>query len=175
MKYDQSRVLLCSLMVSLASVCFMAQAANITDSTFTISGVLKAKTCSFNEKSLTIQLPDVDTKSLAHNSVYGTSSVVVSLDCPAGVSIVSIVPSGIAVESGDITLFKNTGTARNVGLRLFDSTNNIMKPDGQNKATFNPETTGGLYNFKAGYAGTGAGRVSGGSFSTTVTLSLDYS
>ncbi|EPZ8357440.1 fimbrial protein [Enterobacter hormaechei] len=175
MKFNRLQVLLHSLILGLTGVCFVSDAANITSTTFTISGVLEAKTCTFVEKTRTIQLPEVDTKSLAHNSVYGTTSVAVSLNCPAGVSVVSIIPSGTAVESGDTTLFKNTGTAKNVGLRLFDNSNNVMRPDGETKATFNPDTTAGVYVFKAGYAGTGTGRVSGGSFAATITLSLDYS
>lgn len=175
MKFNQLRMLLCSLALGFTTVSFMSQAANITSTTFTISGVLEAKTCSFSEKIRQINLPEVDTKSLATHSVYGTTNVTITLNCPAGVSVVSIVPSGTAVESGDKTLFRNTGTAKNVGLRLFDNANNVMNPDGQTKATFNPGTTGGAYVFNAGYAGTGAGRVSGGSFAATVTLSLDYS
>lgn len=175
MRYDQLRTFACVLVLGLTGISFSSLAADVTYTSFTISGVLEAKTCSFNETTRTIQLPDVDTKSLAHNSVYGTTNVAVTLDCPAGVSVVSIVPSGLPAESGDTTLFKNTGTAKNVGLRLFDNANKVMNPDGQSKATFNPDTSGGVYLFKAGYAGTGTGRVSGGSFNATVTLSLDYS
>ncbi|EPN4106315.1 TPA: fimbrial protein [Enterobacter hormaechei] len=151
-------------------------AANITSTNFTITGVLEAKTCSFNETSLSIDLPEVDTRSLNNsNSIQGEQFFTLQLNCNGGVNEVNITPSGMAVANGDSTLFLNTGTAKNVGLRLLDRAGNILTPDGQRKVTINYQETEGKYTFSAGYARTGAGRVSGGLFLATVTFSLDYS
>lgn len=151
-------------------------AANITSTQFTITGVLEAKTCSFNETSLSIDLPEVDTRSLNNsNSIQGEQLFTLQLNCNGGVNEVNITPSGVAVANGDSTLFLNTSTAKNVGLRLLDSSGNILTPDGQRKVAISYQEKEGKYTFSAGYARTGAGRVSGGSFTATVTFSLDYS
>ena len=154
-------------------------AANIASTTFTLTGVLEAKTCSFEEASLTVELPEVDTRSLVSNhGVHGTTNFTLALNCSHNVSEVRIIPSGTAVESGDNTLFQNTGTAGNVGLRLL-SGRQVLTPDGQSQITVDwyDRNNNGPYirYFTAGYAGTGAGRVNGGSFQTVVTFSLDYS
>ena len=148
-------------------------AANIK---FTITGVVEAKTCVFNDTALTIDLPEVDTRSLASASVVkGKTYFSMKLVCSNGVSEVNIIPSGTAVSNGDSTLFLNIGSAKNVGLRLLDNTDNVLMPNGQSKATFDFNETGGTYNFSAGYSGTGAGRVSGGTFQAVVNFTLDYS
>lgn len=167
--------LLCASLIGLPVLSNIVQAANVTSTTFTISGILEAKTCSFNEASRTIQLPDVDTRSLNSNAISGLTKLTLALECQRGVSVVSIVPSGTPVESGDSTLFLNSGSAKNVGLRLLDKAGNVLTPDGQSKATFDAEIAGGAYVFTVGYAGTGGGRASGGSFQAVVTFSLDYS
>lgn len=151
-------------------------AANITSTEFTITGVLEAKTCSFNETTLTVDLPDVDTRSLNNtNIIQGKTDFTLSMNCSGGVSSINIIPSGSAVTIGDSTLFLNTNSARNVGLRLLDKDGNTLTPDGQKKISINYDESGGKYMFSAGYAPTGSGRVSGGSFKTVVTFALDYS
>ncbi|EBY6849593.1 fimbrial protein [Salmonella enterica subsp. enterica] len=175
MKNNQLRILACSLALGLSCVSFFSHAANITYNTFTITGILEAKTCSFVNKTQTVDLVEVGTKELINNKEYGMTPVKIELDCPAGVSVVSLIPSGLAPESGDSTLFRNTGTAKNVGLRLYDNMKNIMKPDGLSRATFNPALSANTYTFQAGYARTNTARVTAGSFNAVVTLSLDYS
>lgn len=175
MKSDTLRYLFYVLALGLTTLSGSVQAATVTSTTFTISGVLEAKTCSFHESSRSIQLPDVDTRTLNSNAISGSTKFPLILDCQKGVSVVSIVPSGTPVESGDKTLFLNSGSAKNVGLRLLDTAGNVLTPDGQRKATFEAQESGGLYIMTVGYAGTGSGRVSGGSFLSVVTFSLDYS
>lgn len=175
-KYNALRQALHGLTLGLTFLSFPLHAANNTSTTFTITGVLEAKTCSFNEATQAINLPEVDTRSLAGSSIiHGKTNFTLTLNCSGGVSTVSIIPSGTAVANGDTTLFLNTGTAKHVGLRLLDSAGNVLTPNGQSKATFNMDTSSGMYTFSAGYAGTGTGRVSGGSFEAVVIFSLDYS
>ena len=175
-KHNALRQLLYGMALGLPSLSFPLQAANITSTEFTITGVLEAKTCSFSEATQTINLPDVNTRSLvSSNAIHEKTKFTLMLNCSGGVSEISIIPSGTAVGSGDTTLFMNTASARNVGLRLLDNAGNVLTPNGQSKVTFNFDESGGQYTFIAGYAGTGAGRVSGGSFQTVVTFSLDYS
>lgn len=175
MKYNIFYNLFYTLAMGLLVLSNPLQAANLASTSFTISGILEAKTCSFNETSRTIQLPEVDTQTLNGNAISGSTKFALKLNCQKGVSIVSIVPSGTPVESGDTTLFMNSGSAKNVGLRLLDNGNNVLTPDGQSKATFDAQTSGGVYVVTVGYAGTGSGRVSGGSFLSVVTFSLNYS
>ncbi|MBA7843250.1 fimbrial protein [Klebsiella sp. RHBSTW-00484] len=175
-KNNTLRKLMYGMALGLPSLSFPLQAANITSTQFTITGVLEAKTCSFTEATQTINLPDVNTRSLAtSNGIHGKTEFSLTLNCSGGVSGVSITPSGTAVGSGDRTLFINTASARNVGLRLLDNSGKVLTPDGQSKVTFSFDESGGKYTFAAGYAGTGTGRVSGGSFQTVVTFSLSYS
>ncbi|WP_421512187.1 fimbrial protein [Enterobacter sp. JS8-1] len=151
-------------------------AANITSTQLTITGFLEAKTCSFNETALTVDLPEVDTRSLNNsNTIQGKTEFPLSMNCSGGVTSINIIPSGTAVTNGDNTLFLNTASARNVGLRLLDNNGNVLMPNGQKKVTINYEQTNGTYKFSAGYAATGSGRVSGGSFQALVTFSIDYS
>ncbi|HDC4619760.1 fimbrial protein [Enterobacter asburiae] len=151
-------------------------AANITSTQFTITGILEAKTCSFNETALTVDLPEVETRTLNNsNSIQGKTEFTLSLNCTGGVTSVSITPSGTAISSGDNTLFLNTMSAQNVGLRLLDKNGNILTPNGQKKVSFDYFGSGGKYTFSAGYAATGVGRVSSGSFQAIVNFRLDYS
>ncbi|MGM8844765.1 fimbrial protein [Enterobacter roggenkampii] len=151
-------------------------AANITSTQFTITGILEAKTCTFNETALTVDLPEVDTRSLNNsNTIQGKTDFTLSLNCSGGVTTVNITPQGSAMSNGDNTLFLNTASAKNVGLRLLDNNGNVLMPNGQKKVTINYEQTNGTYKFSAGYAATGSGRVSGGSFQALVTFSIDYS
>ncbi|WP_174348883.1 fimbrial protein [Lelliottia aquatilis] len=172
MKLNSLRRVLYALALGLPSLTFPV-AANIT---FTITGVLEAKTCAFNETTRTVDLPEVDTRSLSNsNGIYGKTDFTLTLNCSGGVAEVNIIPSGTSVTGGDTSLFLNTGSAKNVGLRLLDSADNVLTPSGQSKATFDFNDTGGIYTFSAGYSSTGTGRVSGGSFQTVVTFSLEYS
>jgi type 1 fimbria pilin len=151
-------------------------AANITSTQFTITGVLEAKTCSFNETSFSVDLPEVDTSSLNNsNAIQGITDFTLKMNCSGGVKTVNITPSGTAVTNGDSTLFQNTSSAKNVGLRLLDANGNILIPDGKKKVTINYEQSSGTHKFSAGYAATGSGRVTGGSFQSLVTFSIDYS
>ncbi|HGN8724086.1 TPA: fimbrial protein [Enterobacter bugandensis] len=143
---------------------------------FKLTGVVEAKTCVFNDTNLVIDLPEVGTRNLSSASgVQGKTYFTVKLACSNSVSKVNIIPSGTAVVKGDTTLFQNTGTAKNVGLRLLDSADNILAPNSQSKVTFDYNETGGMYTFSAGYLGTGSERVSGGSFQTVVNFTLEYS
>ncbi|MDO2449593.1 fimbrial protein [Enterobacter vonholyi] len=151
-------------------------AENITSTQFTITGVLEANTCSFNETALTVNLPEVDTRTLNNsNAIQGETEFTLSINCNDGVKVVSITPSGAAVSSGDSTLFLNTSTAKNVGLRLLDKDGSVLTPDGQKKATIKYDESDGKYAFSAGYAATGSGKVSGGAFKALVTFLLEYS
>ena len=168
-------MLACSVVLGLSGISF-ASLADVTSTVFTIGGVIRAKTCSFADTTMDVRLPDVDTVSLAKNNVSSAKNFSIELNCESGVSTVSIIPTGMAVESGDTTLFRNTGTASNVGLRLYDSSKNVLTPDGKSKVTLSPNGDSNvLVIFSAAYAGTGSGRVNGGSFLSSVTLSLDYS
>lgn len=175
MKSNILRYLFSALALSFTILSNSLKATNISSTTFTISGVLEAKTCTFNETSRTIQLPDIDTKTINNNNISGSTKLALMLDCQKGVSLVSIVPLGKPVEHGDTTLFLNTGSAKNVGLRLLDNAGNIMTPDGRSKAKFDVQTSGGVYIMSVGYAKTGNGRASGGTFQSVVTFFLDYS
>ncbi|HDR2546276.1 TPA: fimbrial protein [Enterobacter ludwigii] len=151
-------------------------AANVTSTQFTVTGVLEAKTCSFNESALTVDLPEVDTHTLNNsNDIQGKTQFTLSINCSGGVTSVNITPSGVTVSGGDSTLFLNTSTARNVGLRLLDKNGNILTPDGQKKVTFEYSASGGKYTFSAGYAPTGSGRVTGGAFQSVIEFTLNYS
>ncbi|HII4349948.1 TPA: fimbrial protein [Enterobacter cloacae] len=151
-------------------------AANVTSTQFTITGVLEAKTCSFNETALTVNLPEVDTRSLNNsNAIQGETYFTLIVNCSGGVSIVDITPSGSAISNGDSSLFQNSQSAQNVGLRLLDKDGNILAPDGQKKVNFDYISSGGKYTFSAGYVATGAGRVTGGGFQSIITFFLDYS
>lgn len=155
---------------------YFVHAANKTSMSFKITGVLEAKTCSFEGTSLSFELPEVNTRSLNNsNSIQKTTFIPLLIDCSSGVTSVIIRPYGTAVSNGDKTLFLNTHSAKNVGLRLLDKYGNILTPDGQTKVEFNYRESGGRYTFMAGYAATGGGRVSGGSFQSLVTFSLTYS
>ena len=170
------RHVLYGLTLYLLSLNFTVQAANITSTAFVITGVLEAKTCTFNETTRSIDLPEVDTRSLVgSNSIQGKTDFTLSINCSGGVTEVNITPSGMAVSNGDSSLFLNTSSARNIGLRLLDNTGGGLKPDGSSKITINYNESGGKYTFSAGYAETGAGRVSGGLFQALVVFSLEYS
>ena len=169
------RYLLCGLVLGLPALSIPVHAENVTSTTLTISGVLEAKTCSFNETNRTINLPEVDTRTLSSTAISVTTKFGLVLNCPTGVHLVSIVPSGTPVENGDTSLFVNGGSAQNVGLRLLDNAGNVLTPDGQSKATFDADASGGMYVMTVGYVGTGSGRASGGSFLSVVTFSLEYS
>jgi type 1 fimbria pilin len=171
-----SRNVLCILTLGASFLGRPLNAANVTSTQFTITGVLEVKTCSFNETTLTIDLPEVDTRSLNNaNSIQGKTDFTLSMNCSEGITSVSITPSGTAVSNGDTTLFLNTGSADNIGLRLLDNKGNMLKPDGQDMIAIDYEASGGKYTFSAGYAVTGAGRASGGSFQAVVSFLLNYS
>ncbi|MCU6396988.1 fimbrial protein [Enterobacter quasiroggenkampii] len=169
-------LVLCILSLGTPFLCVPLNAANITSTQFTISGVFEVKTCSFNETTLIIDLPEVDTRSLNNtNAIQGKTDFTLSMNCSEGITSVSITPSGTAVSSGDTTLFLNTGSADNIGLRLLDSKGNILNPNNQDMIAIDYEESGGKYTFSAGYSATGTGRVSGGSFQTVVSFLLNYS
>ncbi|MCW5001473.1 fimbrial protein [Enterobacter roggenkampii] len=151
-------------------------AANITSTQFTITGVLEAKTCSFNGNPLTVELPEVDTRSLNNNhSIQGKTDFTLSINCSGGVTSVYITPYGTPNLNGDSTLFLNIKSAQNVGLRLLDENGNILTPDGTRKVKIEYDESGGKYTFSAGYEPTGSGRVSGGGFQSLVEFTLNYS
>ncbi|MCU6161484.1 fimbrial protein [Enterobacter bugandensis] len=151
-------------------------AANMTSTQFTITGILEAKTCSFNETALTVNLPEVDTRSLNNsNAIQGKTYFTLTVNCSGGVSTVDITPSGSAISNGDNSLFQNSQSAQNVGLRLLDKDGNILTPDGQKKVSIDYTASGGKSTFSAGYVATGTGRVTGGGFQSIITFLLDYS
>ena len=174
--YDALRRIIYGMVLGYTLLSPPLNAANITSTQFTITGILEAKTCSFTETSFSVTLPEVDTRSLNNsNSIQGSTFVPLSFNCSGGVTSLSIKPYGTAVLTGDKTLFLNTNSAKNVGLRLLDKYGNILTPDGQTEVTFDYLGSGDKYTFTAGYAATGSGRVSGGGFQSMVTFTMTYS
>lgn len=168
------RLTILTLIFSLQLKNYPLHAANITSTQFKITGVLEAKTCSFNEASLSVDLPEMDTRSLNNsNTIQGKTDFTLTLNCSTSVSTVEITPSGTAISNGDNSLFQNSKSAKNVGLRLLDKNGNILTPDGQKKVSFDYFESGGKYTFSAGYFPSGAGRVTGGGFQSIITFLLN--
>ena len=145
-----------------------------TGDTAAINVTIKAiaRTCAFEQEIYTTNLPAVGTEAFLTAGIAGVTEVPVTLNCQNGVENVSIVPSGHAAE-GDVTAFKNTGTAKNVGLRLLDSHNGVLTPDGDSLVRLSPAEGQASYTFRAGYVPTG-GPVSAGTFLAQVSLSVAY-
>ncbi|MFZ5271573.1 fimbrial protein [Enterobacter asburiae] len=174
--YETLRRIIYGMVMGYTFLSSPLNADNITSTQFTITGVLEAKTCAFNETSSSVTLPEVDTLSLnSSNSIQGSTFFPLSFNCNGGVTSISIKPYGSAVSNGDKTLFLNTNSAKNVGLRLLDKYGNILTPDGQTEVTFNYQGSSDKYTFTAGYAATGSGRVSGGTFQSMVIFTMTYS
>lgn len=139
----------------------------------TISGTVVSKTCAFDDTTSTVILDDIGSREFTDATARKLTDVLVSITCGAGVTSVNIVPSGIEDETNN-TLFRNTGDATGVGLRLQNESGTAMLPSGSTNVSVVPASGKGSYTFRAGYVATAPGEVTGGSFLSQVTLNFDY-
>lgn len=160
-----------SLLLCLQGFVPSAQADNPT-TTIPLTGRIVSNTCTFNNANQTVTLSKVSLAAFRDNGVKAAKNFTVGIACGAGVSMVKIVPTGQA-DAIDETAFSNSGSAENVGLRLLSSDGQVLSPDGSIGVSLTPSGGSGSYTFQAGYVATG--NVSGGSFTSMVTLSFDYS
>lgn len=137
-----------------------------------LTGRVLANTCTFNNASQTVTLNKVSPADFRDSSIKATQNFTVEITCSAGISTVQIVPTGLP-DAIDETAFANSGNAENVGLRLLSSDGQVLAPDGSVGVSVTPSGGSGSYTFQAGYVATGS--VSGGSFTSMVTMSFDYS
>lgn len=131
-----------------------------------------AGSCSFNNQDQTVYLDDTLVTSFTDNAIRGEKDFDVDISC-SGTSTVKIVPTGTP-DTIDPTAFKNTSSASNVALRLLDSDNEILLPDGTKSVTVNTNEGSGSYRFRAGYVASEPGNVTAGNFISTVNLNFEY-
>lgn len=152
----------------------LASTALATDpsTTLTISGRVVSKTCSFDKDTQTVVLDDITAAEFIDTGIKKATTFDVGITCGVGVSSVNIIPVGDAA-SNDID-FLNTGKATGVALRLQDASGNPLRSDGNSSVSVTPVGLTGSYTFTAGYVATNPGGVTGGNFSSSVTLNFDY-
>ncbi|WP_432224911.1 fimbrial protein [Enterobacter wuhouensis] len=149
--------------------------AEVKTGTFNISATVRAPTCSFSEANKVVTLDDVNEMDFNDSSIHGEKEVKVALSCQYALfgNVVNLIPEGIA-DSVDSSAFQNTGTAKNIALRLQDKDSNIVTPDKTTSIPVTVTNNEGSYTFKLGYVATTPGEVIGGTFTSTVILSLKY-
>lgn len=131
-------------------------------------------TCTFNDETQTVILDDITSKTFTDTGVRNVTSFTVGIMCEAGITAVSVVPTGTP-DSNDDTAFSNTGSSEHVALRLLDKDSRVLLPDGSTRVNVVPtDSREASYTFSAGYVATAAGEVTPGSFASTVTLSFEY-
>ncbi|MBC3252453.1 fimbrial protein [Serratia fonticola] len=159
------------LLLCMQGIMPSAQADNPT-TIIPLTGQVVSNTCTFNNANQTVTLGKVSPADFRDNGIKAATNFTVGITCGAGVSAVQIIPTGQA-DTMDSTAFTNNGSAENVGLRLLSSDGQVLTPDGSAGVSVTPSGGSGSYTFQAGYVATG--NVSGGSFTSMVTLSFDYS
>ena len=159
------------LLLCLLGIVPSAQADNPT-TVIPLSGRVVANTCTFNNANQTVTLSKVRLAEFRDSGIKAAKNFTVGISCAAGISTVRIVPSGQA-DAIDETAFNNSGNAENVALRLLTNDGKVLAPDGNEGVSVTPSGGSGSYTFQAGYVATG--NVSGGSFTSMVTMSFDYS
>lgn len=141
--------------------------------TIELIGEVKNRTCQFDKTTYSVELPPVASGAFNHAEVIGRGAFSVTLTCGDAVTLIDLVASG-AADDNNPDLFKNTGSAKNVGLRLFDNEDRVLTPSGLEPVTVTPEAQRINYNFSAAYAATGAGKVAPGNFISAVDLTINY-
>lgn len=159
------------LLLCLPRIVPSAQADNPT-TVIPLTGRVVASTCTFNNANQTVTLSKVSPTDFRDSGIKAAKNFTVGITCSTGVSTVRIVPGGQA-DAIDETAFNNSGNAENVALRLLSSDGRVLPPDGSEGVSVTPSGGSGSYTFQAGYVATGS--VSGGSFTSMVTMSFDYS
>ncbi|WP_413504031.1 fimbrial protein [Serratia grimesii] len=174
MKHELSALIAAGMLLTVPQGSVLAATGDKAQINITIN--VTARTCSFDNSTPMIQLEDVSTAKFRHSgtSMVSGKNVDIDIQCGSGIENVKIVPTGLSA-AGDATAFANTGSAKNVGLRLMAYQGSAMLyPDGSAYVTVSPSDGVGSYRFKAGYVATG-GPVRAGDFMAVVNLSFDYS
>ncbi|WP_312625186.1 fimbrial protein [Scandinavium sp.] len=138
-----------------------------------ISVTVLAETCEIDVSSQVFTLADVGVLHLQDWVFRNAIDVPVSINClDTGRSSIKIKVTG-ATESRNILFYKNTGTAKGVGLSFMNSYySSIMTGETISVPLTNER---GNYNFKAAYHRIAPDEpISGGSFASSVTLTVMY-
>ncbi|RHH96550.1 type 1 fimbrial protein [Enterobacter cloacae] len=168
-----------------------AYSATGDSTTITLTINVTARTCQFDKTSQSVELNPVRTEDFLNASnVIAIKEVPVGISCSSNVDTVKIKVKGTAAyfstnEGGGVggigipDLFKNTGTAKNIGLAFMDKDENslISMPagsSGSDHVVVELENGQATYVFKAGYRAMSDFPVTGGSFASSVNLTFDY-
>lgn len=172
---------LVKLVISVAVVTFacLGGAACADDSVITVRGEVVAEPCTVasNSANMTIDFGRVSAKDMqtagnATNYVYPSGSSNISLSsCPAGTRTVTAKFIGTP-DPNDSTLFKNTGTASNLGIWLvIGGSHTAITPGSTRTAT----VTNSAASFNvAAKLYTKNGGVTAGTVSATISVALSY-
>lgn len=160
---------------SLLVFCSYTSYATGTDpsASFTVTAQVIRATCSFSVAEQLVTLPGISTLMLTDTSPKNIKNFSIELSCGSGVKAFYLIPSGTPDDINPSD-FANTGSAKNIALRLFDKDGNILRPDGTSKVSVIPADKVGNYTFKAGYVATKPNSVTGGSFVSLVNLNIEY-
>ncbi|EFM19343.1 MULTISPECIES: fimbrial protein [unclassified Pantoea] len=180
MKMKMKKQNLLTVMVLMAAVTAgnnLAVAADTT--TVTISGTVRANTCTVGNKANGDLAPiSVSDFRQASGTVVGSAVIpVVFTGCGNGTTGVRVTVSGKAAGSGGA--FKNdhdgqTGGAKNVGIYLYDTDGTTLIKAGTDVAAKQQSfTTNTTLNYKASYVSL-TDKVEAGSVLTTITMNFTY-
>lgn len=182
MKKVISRALATSMLVSV----FLTDAYSATvDVTINVTG----RTCNFDKTTDTVTLDTVRVEDFINSKkIIGIKDVPVGIKCSSDVDTVKIKVSGEpAVDNNGAShpdYFRNTGSAKNIGLAFMDISGNPLSAGagaGENSVAVRLDNGGvASYTFKAGYtalvpaARNGGQYISGGDLQSSVNLTFDY-
>ncbi|MGT3828533.1 fimbrial protein [Enterobacter kobei] len=149
---------------------------------------VKARTCQFDKASQTVELSPVRVGDFVNTlQVIAVKEVPVGIKCSSSVDTVKIKVSGTPAYfatdpvGGSLipNLFRNTGTAKNIGLAFMDKNSKPLSAieesgGGIDYVAVEPENGQATYVFKAGYQAMSDYPVTGGTFASSVNLTFDY-
>ncbi|MBS1204907.1 MAG: Fimbrial protein [Proteobacteria bacterium] len=157
---------------------FPGMASAISDTTtITITGTVIDNTCTLNTNNAIFTLPDVSIREFDGKANVERGSVAVPItftNCGADLKAITVKISGTPDDAIPGTIFKNTGSAVGVGVRLYDTDDWPFKPDGSSNAvSIKPNNGAASTTYTAKYVSTSA-NIKAGSVSTVITAVFTY-
>lgn len=159
-----------------------AYSATGDKTTITLTINVTARTCQFDKASQSVELAPVRVEDFMHTSgIFAHKEVPVGISCSSNIDTVKINVKGEPAQSDNNVvhpaLFRNTGSAKNIGLAFMDKNKKQISSVAGDGDSVEVELENGkaTYLFWAGYGAlTGIPHVSGGSFASSVNLTFDY-
>lgn len=172
-----------ALTILIIATVFPVPGVAVSDATtVTIKGNIINNTCTLDTKDSIWTLGDISIREFGGKANVELGSVIVPItfvNCGPDLDEIKVKISGtLDPDASSNTVFKNTGSAKGVGIRFLDVNMNPFKPDGTTTAaindfTFNKGDATITAKYTAKYISTGE-NITAGSVSTVINAVFTY-